>query len=204
MKLYFSPGACSMAPHIVLNELGLAYEPVEVDIAKTHKVVKTGEDYFRINPKGYVPAIQLDDGSLLTEVAAILQYLADRKPETGLLAAPGSLERYRTIEWLTFISSELHKGFGVLWHPPVSEADKQYGLDKLKKRFELLDKHLADHEYLMGKKFTVADAYAYTIINWSYYHKLDLGAYKHLQAYMRRIAARPSVRSTAHQEKLAA
>ncbi|MDE2273325.1 MAG: glutathione S-transferase N-terminal domain-containing protein, partial [Gammaproteobacteria bacterium] len=100
MKLYYSPGACSMAPHIVLNELGLPYEAVEVDL-KAHKLVKTGEDYYRINPKGYVPAIRLDDGSLLTEVAAILQYLADRKPETGLLAAPGSMERYRIIEWLT-------------------------------------------------------------------------------------------------------
>lgn len=204
MKLYYSPGACSMAPHIVLNELGLAYEPVEVDIAKTHKLVKTGEDYYKINPKGYVPAIGLDDGSVLTEVAAILQYLADRKPEAGLLAAPGSMERYRTIEWLTFISSELHKGFGVLWHPPVAEADKQYGLDKLKKRFEFLDKHLAGNEFLMGNKFTVADAYAYTIINWSYFHKLDLHPYPHLQAYMKRIAARPSVRNTAHEEKLAA
>lgn len=204
MKLYYSPGACSMAPHIVLNELGLAYEPVEVDIAKTHKLVKTGEDYYKINPKGYVPTIGLDDGSVLTEVAAILQYLADRKPEAGLLAAPGSMERYRTIEWLTFISSELHKGFGVLWHPPVAEADKQYGLDKLKKRFEFLDKHLAGNEFLMGNKFTVADAYAYTIINWSYFHKLDLHPYPHLQAYMKRIAARPSVRNTAHEEKLAA
>lgn len=204
MKLYYSPGACSMAPHIVMNELGLSYEPVEVDIAKTHKLVKTGEDYYQINPKGYVPAIELDDGSLLTEVAAILQYLGDRKPDAGLLAAPGSMERYRTIEWLTFISSELHKGFGVLWHPPVAESDKQYGLDKLKKRFELLDKRLASNEYLMGKKFTVADAYAYTIISWSYYHKLDLSPYEHLQAYMRRIAERPSVRATAHEEKRAA
>ena len=202
MKLYYSPGACSLAPHIVLRELGLPFEAVQVDL-KTHKLAD-GTDYYQINPKGYVPALQLDDGSLFTEGAAILQYLADRKPEAGLLATPGGMERYRTIEWLTFISSELHKGFGVLWHPPVAEADKQYGLDRLKTRFELLDQHLAKNEYLMGKKFSVADAYAYTIISWSYYHKLDLNAYKHLQAYMRHIAERPSVRATAHEEKLAA
>ncbi|MDE2023417.1 MAG: glutathione transferase GstA [Gammaproteobacteria bacterium] len=203
MKLYYSPGACSMAPHIVLNELGLPYEAVEVDL-KAHKLVKTGEDYYRINPKGYVPAIRLDDGSLLTEVAAILQYLADRKPETGLLAAPGSMERYRIIEWLTFISSELHKGFSPLWNPAMPEAGKQLAVERLKQRFALLDQHLADKEFLMGPKFTVADAYAYTILNWSYFHKLDLGTYKHLQAYMKRVAARPSVRATAHAEKLAA
>ena len=203
MKLYYSPGACSMAPHIVLNELGLPYQPVEVDL-KAHKLAKTGEDYYQINPKGYVPAIGLDDGSLLTEVAAILQYLADRKPEAGLLAAHGSMERYRTIEWLTFVSSELHKGFGPLWNPAMPEAGKQLAIERLKQRFDLLDKHLADKEFLMGQKFTVADAYAYTIISWSYFHKLDLSAYKHLQAYMKRVAGRPSVRATAHEEKLAA
>ena len=203
MKLYYSPGACSMAPHIVLNELGLPYQPIEVDL-KAHKLAKTGEDYYRINPKGYVPAIGLDDGSLLTEVAAILQYLADRKPEAGLLAAPGSMERYRAVEWLTFISSELHKGFGPLWNPAMPEAGKQLAIERLKQRFGLLDKHLADKEFLMGQRFTVADAYAYTIISWSYFHKLDLSAYKHLQAYMKRLAGRPSVRATAHLEKLAA
>lgn len=203
MQLYYSPGACSMAPHIVLDELDLPYTPVEVDL-KTHKLVKTGEDYYQINPKGYVPAIQLDDGSVLTEVAAILQYLGDRKPEAGLLAAPGTMERYRTVEWLTFISSELHKGFGPLWNPAMPEAGKQLAIERLKQRFALLDKHLADKEFLMGPKFTVADAYAYTIVSWSYYHKLDLGAYRQLQAYLRRIAARPSVRATAHAEKLAA
>ncbi|HEX5340689.1 MAG TPA: glutathione transferase GstA [Gammaproteobacteria bacterium] len=203
MKLYYSPGACSMAPHIVLNELGLPYEAVPVD-THTHKLVKTGADYYAINPKGYVPAIELDDGSLLTEVAAILQYLADRKPEAGLLAAPGSMQRYRTIEWLTFISSELHKGFSPLWNPDMPEVAKGMFLDKLKTRFALLDAHLADNEFLMGKQFTVADAYAYTILNWSTFLKIDMSPWPQVQAYMKRVAVRVKVRETLHAEKLAA
>jgi len=200
MKLYYAAGACSMAPHIVLNELGLPYVAVQVDL-KTHKLAN-GADYYQINPKGYVPAIELDDGSLLTEDAAILQYLGDRKP--GLLAAPGSMERYRTIEWLTFISSELHKGFSPLFNQDYPEAARKISLDNLKKRFELLDKHFANHDFLMGKQFTVADAYAYTILNWKNFLNVDLSAYKNLEAYMQHVAARPSVRETQHAEKLAA
>ncbi|HVC37599.1 MAG TPA: glutathione transferase GstA [Gammaproteobacteria bacterium] len=201
MKLYYSSGACSMAPHIVMRELGLPFEAVQVDLG-THKLVKTGEDYYNINPKGYVPAIQLDDGSLLTEDAAILQYLGDRKP--GLLAASGSMERYRTIEWLTFISSELHKGFSPLFNKALPEAARKIFLDKLNTRFALLDKHFANHEFLMGKQFTVADAYAYTILNWTHSLKMDLSLYQNLEAYMQRVSARPAVRETVHAEKLAA
>jgi glutathione S-transferase len=201
MKLYYSPGACSRAPHIVLRELGLPFEAVKVDLG-THKLAETGEDYYRINPKGYVPAIELDDGSLLTEDAAILQYLGDRKP--GLLAAPGSLERYRTIEWLTFISSELHKGFSPLFNKAMPDAAKQIFVDKLKIRFTFLDRHLAGKEFLMGKQFTVADAYAYTILNWAPSVKIDLSPYKNLADYVRRVSARPGVRETVHMEKLAA
>lgn len=202
MKLYYSPGACSMAVHIALNELGLPYEPVQVDL-KTHRLAN-GEDYYKINPKGYVPAIQLDDGTLLTECAALLQYLADRKPEAGLLAAPGTLERYRTLEWLTFVSSELHKGFAPLWNAAEPQAGKQLALEKLKQRFALLDAHLAGREFLMGKNFTVADAYAYTILNWTNFLKVDLSPWKNLQAYLRRVAERTQVRKTLHAEKLAA
>ena len=202
MKLYFSPGACSLAPHIVLHELGLPFEAVQVDL-KTHKLAD-GKNFYAINPKGYVPALQLDDGSLFTEDAAILQYLADRKPEAGLLAAPGSMERYRTIEWLTFISSELHKGFSPLFNADMPEAARKIFLDKLKNRFALLDKHLASHEFLMGKKFTVADAYAFTILNWKNYLNVDLSPWKNLEAYMQRVAARPKVRETVYAEKLAA
>lgn len=200
MKLYYSPSACSMAPHIVLRELGLPFEAVQVDI-KTHRLAD-GTDYYQINPKGYVPALQLEDGSLLTEDAAILQYLGDRKP--GLLAAPGSMERYRTIEWLTFISSELHKGFSPLFNGDMPEAAKKIFLDKLKNRFALLDKHLASHEFLMGKQFTVADAYAFTILNWKNFLNVDLSPWKNVGAYMNRMTARPKVRETIHAEKLAA
>ncbi len=202
MKLYYSPGACSLAPHIVLRELGLPFETVQVDL-KTHKLA-SGADYYQINPKGYVPALQLDDGSLFTEGAAILQYLADRKPEAGLLGASGSMERYRAIEWLTFISSELHKGFGPLFIGDMPEAAKKIFLDKLKNRFALLDKHLASHEFLMGKKFTVADAYAFTILNWKNFLNVDLSPWKNIEAYLNRVAARPKVRETMHAEKLAA
>jgi len=201
MKLYYSPTACSMAPHIVMRELGLPFETLQVDL-RTHKLTKTGEDYYKINPKGYVPAIELDDGSLLTEDAAILQYLGDQKP--GMLAAVGSMERYHTIEWLTFISSELHKGFSPLFNNAMPEAARKIFVDKLNLRFALLDKHLADNDFLMGQQFTVADAYAYTVINWATGVKLDLSPYTHLQAYMRRVAARPVVRETVHIEKLAA
>jgi glutathione S-transferase len=200
MKLYYSSGACSRAPHIVLRELGLPFEAVQVDLT-THKLTETGEDYYKINPKGYVPAIELDDGSLLTEDAAILQYLGDRKP--GLLAAPGSMERYRTIEWLTFISSELHKGFSPLFNKAMPDAAIQIAANKLKIRFTFLDKHLASNEFLMGKQFTVADAYAYTILNWAPSVKIDLSQYKNLTDYLRRISARPRVRETVHAEKLA-
>ena len=202
MKLYYSPGACSLAPHIVLRELGLPFEAVQVDL-KTHKLAD-GTDYYQINPKGYVPALQLDDGSLFTEGAAILQYLADRKPEAGLLGASGSMERYRAIEWLTFISSELHKGFSPLFNGDMPEAAKKIFLDKLKNRFALLDKHLASHEFLMGKKFTVADAYAFTILNWKNFLNVDLSPWKNIEAYLNRVAARPKVRETMHAEKLAA
>ncbi|MHB8405904.1 MAG: glutathione transferase GstA [Gammaproteobacteria bacterium] len=200
MKLYYSPSACSMAPHIVLRELDLPFEAVQVDL-KTHRLAD-GTDYYQINPKGYVPALQLEDGSLLTEDAAILQYLGDRKP--GLLAAPGSMERYRTIEWLTFISSELHKGFSPLFNGDMPEAAKKIFLDKLKNRFALLDKHLASHEFLMGKQFTVADAYAFTILNWKNFLNVDLSPWKNVGAYMNRMTARPKVRETIHAEKLAA
>ncbi len=200
MKLYYSPSACSMAPHIVMRELGLSFEAVQVDL-KTHRLAD-GTDYYQINPKGYVPALQLEDGSLLTEDAAILQYLGDRKP--GLLAAPGSMERYRTIEWLTFISSELHKGFSPLFNGDMPEAAKKIFLDKLKNRFALLDKHLASHEFLMGKQFTVADAYAFTILNWTNFLNVDLSPWKNIEAYMNRMTARPKVRETIHAEKLAA
>ncbi|HEX6550693.1 MAG TPA: glutathione transferase GstA [Gammaproteobacteria bacterium] len=202
MKLYYSPGACSLAPHIVLNELGLPFEAVAVDL-KTHKLAD-GTDYYSINPKGYVPALVLDNGEVFTEIAAILQYLGDLNPQAKLIPAYGTLERYRVIEWLTFISSELHKSFSPLWNPALAEPAKQLFRDKLAQRFTYLDKHLADKSYLMGEQYTVADAYAYTILSWKDALKLDISSWKNLEAYVRRNAARQQVRETVHSEKLAA
>lgn len=196
MKLYYAPGACSLAAHIAFRELDLPVELVQVDL-KTHRLAD-GTDYYTINPKGYVPVIVLDNGELLTEAAAILQYLGDRKP--GLLAAAGTMERYRTIEWLTFVSSELHKGFAPLWHPETPQATKKTQLDRLYKHFALLDKHFADHDFLLGDNFTVADAYAYAILNWSHFLKVDLAPWKHVRAYMHRVAARPRVQAALRAE----
>jgi glutathione S-transferase len=202
MKLYYSPGACSLAPHIVLRELGLAFEAVPVDL-KTHRLAD-GTDYYSINPKGYVPLLQLDDGQKLTEIAAILQYLGDLKPEASLIPAAGTMSRYHVIEWLTFISSELHKSFSPLFSAAMPEPGKQIFRDKLAKRFDLLDRHLADKEYLMGGQYTVADAYAYTILSWKDAVKIDISPWKNLEAYIRRNAARNPVREAVHGEKLAA
>lgn len=202
MKLYYAPGACSLAPHIVLNELGVPFETEAVNL-KVHKL-SDGSDFYTVNPKGYVPVLGLDDGQALTEIAAILQYLGDLKPEAKLIPAAGTMERYRVIEWLTFISSELHKSFGPLFNPALPEAARKIFLDKLVRRFELLDKHLAGKSYLMGEQYTVADAYAYTILSWKDAFKLDIGKWKDLEAYIRRNAARRQVREAVHSEKLAA
>lgn len=202
MKLYYAAGACSLAPHIVLRELGLSFDAEPVDL-KTHRLAD-GTDFYTINPKGYVPVLQLDDGQTLTEIAAILQYLGDRAPEAGLIPAAGSMQRYRVIEWLTFISSELHKSFSPLWNPAMPEAGKQLFRDKLAQRFAFLDRHLADKRYLMGEQYSVADAYAYTILSWKDALKLDISNWKHLEAYVRRVAARNRVREALHSEKLAA
>ena len=182
MKLYYSPGACSLAPHIVAREAGLDLDLVKVDLA-THKTDK-GEDYFKINPRGYVPALEID-GELHTEVAALVQYLAEQAPQANLLPAPGTKQRFRVNQWLSFVSSELHKTFSPwLWHAETAESTKQAARDKLAVRFAELDRHLADRAYLTGDTFTVADAYAFTIINWSNLLKIDLKPYPSLSAFM--------------------
>ena len=190
MKLYYSPGACSLAPHIALSEAGLPYTTKRVDL-KTHTLVD-GTDYYTINPKGYVPVIELDDGARLTEIAAIVQYIADRKPGT-LAPAYGTMERYRLMEWLNFIATELHKQFGPLWYPTTPVATKDAQIAKLKTRFELISKTLAAQPYLMGNDFTVADAYLFTILNWAPMLKVDLAPWPALVAYQARVAARPAV-----------
>ena len=199
MKLYYSPGACSMAAHIVAREAGVDVTPVKVDL-RTHKL-EGGADFYAINPKGYVPAIEFPDGEIFTEVAAIVQYLADQAPGSGLSPAAGTLERYRFQEWLTFVSSELHKGMGPLWHPVPAEQRTAI-LDKLATRFALLEKVLGERDYLTGATFSAADAYAFTILSWTKYLNIGLEQYPRIRAYMDRIATRPAVEATLGTEGL--
>jgi glutathione S-transferase len=202
MKLYYSPGACSLAPHIVAREAGLALDLVKVDLP-THKT-ETGEDYFKINPRGYVPALEID-GELHTEVAALVQYLADQAPPSSLLPPAGSKERFKVQQWLAFVASELHKTISPwLFDPAAAESTKQAVRNKLSLRFGELDTLLADRPYLTGDTFTVADAYAFTIVNWSNFLKIDLKPYPNLSAFMARVAARPKVRDALKAERLLA
>ena len=200
MKLYYSPGACSLAPHIALNEAGLNYDAVKVDLGK-HELAD-GTDYYTINPKGYVPLLELDDGTRLSEVAVILQYIADRKPGT-LAPAFGSTERYRLMEWLNFIATELHKQFGPLWYPDTPEATKEKQRSILAKRFEYIAQTLSTQPYLTGNTFTIADAYLFTIVNWTGMLKIDLSPWPALQQFQARVAARPKVHDTLVAEGLA-
>ncbi len=202
MKLYYSPGACSLAVHIVAREASLAIELVRVDIP-THKT-ETGEDYFKINPRGYVPTLEID-GELHTEVAALVQYLADQAPQSQLLPAAGTMERFRVQQWLAFVSSELHRTFSPwLLQAETAASTKQAAHDKLRRRFAELDALLAARPYLTGETFTVADAYAFTIVNWSNFLKIDLAPYPNLSAFMARVAARPKVREALEAERLIA
>jgi glutathione S-transferase len=200
MKLYFTPGACSMAPHIVLGELGLAVDVEQVDLRA--KRTQGGDDYTQVNPKGYVPALRLDNGDLLTEVAVILQYLADQKPEAGLIPKTGTLERYHVLEWLNFISSEIHKQFGPFFNPKITAEWRDNQVSLLGRRFDYVSAQLNGKSYLMGDKFTVADAYLFTILGWHQLAGLDLGKWPALKDYHARIAARPAVQATMKAEGL--
>ena len=200
MKLYFAAGACSMAPHIVLREGAYTFDLESVDLAK--KQTASGEDYTRINPKGYVPALRLDNGEVLTEVAVILQYLADQKPESGLAPKTGTMERYRLMEWLNFVSSEIHKQFGPLFNPKITPEWKANQLDLLGRRFDYLTERLNGKSYLMGDQFTVVDAYLFTVLNWSALLKVDLGKWPRLKDYITRVAARPAVKEAMNAEGL--
>ena len=197
MQLYYSPGACSLASHITLREAGL---PVELRKADTKtKKLEDGSDYFAVNSKGAVPALRLDDGQVLTEGPAILQYLADQKPESKLAPKAGTLERYRLLEWLNFITSEVHKSFSPLFNPAADAAVKQYTTQNLEKKFDWIDKQLTGKQYLTGEQFTIADAYLFVVANWSNFVGIDLGRWPALKAFQDRVAARPKV-----QEALAA
>ncbi len=199
MKLYFSPGACSLSPHIVLRELGLPAEILKVDLGA--KTFDGGKDFRAVNPKGYVPVLQLDDGTVLTEGPAIVQYLADQKPASGLAPANGSIERYRLQEWLNFISTELHKQFSPLFNPQFPEEVKELQRQRLRGRFDYLAQILAGQDFLMGAQFTVADAYLFTVLSWAAYVGLDLAPWPVLQAYIERVSQRPAVAATLAAER---
>jgi glutathione S-transferase len=199
MKLYYAPGACSLAPHIILREAGYEFVLEKVDLGK--KTTAGGEDFAKINPKGYVPALKLDDGQVLTEGIAIDQYLADQKQASGLAPKAGTLERYRLIEWLAFISTEIHKQFGPLWKPDTPEATRQAQKDLLAKRFDYVAAQLTGKQYLMGD-FTVADAYLFTVLNWTGMLKIDMSKWPVLETYMTRVASRPQVQAALKAEGL--
>jgi len=200
MKLYFSPGACSLGPHIALQEAGLPFDLVRVDLA-THKT-ESGADFYAINPKGYVPALELDDGSILTENAAILQYVADRAPEKKLAPEAGSMERYRLQEWLHFISTEIHKSFSPLFSSACTEETRQAQLAKISNRLDLVQKHLDGKPFLFGDQFTVADGYFFAVLNWTRTMGPDLSKWPAVEAYYQRLAERPAVQAAMAAEGL--
>lgn len=200
MKLFYSSGACSLSPHIVAHEAGIAVSLQKVDL-KTKTIVSEG-DFLAINPKGYVPALQLDDGQVLTEGPVIVQYLADLKPEKGLAPPAGTLARYRLQEWLGFINSELHKSYSPLFRPETPAETRAERQAYLAKRYGVVEKHLAGRSYLLGDSFTVADAYLFTVTNWAGKVKFDLTPFPNLRAFQERVAARPSVKAAMKAEGL--
>ncbi|TLY48346.1 MAG: glutathione transferase GstA [Gammaproteobacteria bacterium] len=199
MKLFYSPGACSLSPHIILREIAQDFTLEKVDLMK--KKTASGEDYLTINPKGQVPALLLDDGYLLTEGIAIVLYLADKSSDANLIAPMGNLSRYQTISWLTYISSELHKSFGPLLHSDTPEEYKKILRKKLETQFKYLDEMLKKDQYLQGNHFTIADAYLFTVLRWAFTLKFDLSKYPHLLAYFERIEKRPTVQAALSAEK---
>ena len=202
MKLYYAPGACSLSPHIALREARLDFHLVRVDFMRG-KSLPDGSPFTRINPKGYVPALELDDGRVLTENAAMVQYIADLRPEAGLAPRNGTFERVRLQEWLVFIATELHKGLAPFFSPKASDEYKDAVKDKLDMRFGFLSAALEDRPWLLGEDFTVAEGYAlYAIRTWEKMVKVDLARWPTLSAYRRRIEARPAVRAALEAEGL--
>ncbi len=199
MKLYYSPGACSLASHIAAKEEGLALDLVRVDL-KTHRT-EHGDDYRRLNPKGYVPALELDDGSLLTENVAILIFIADQRPEAGLAPAPQSMARTRLIEWLAFLATELHKSFGPIFHHG-DDTLKTEARDTIEKWLVYVAAKLADRDFLMGDHFTVADAYLFVMLRWLDLAQIPMSRFPVLAAYRAKIAARPAVQAAMREERL--
>jgi len=200
MKLYYSPGACSLSPHIVLLEAGLDFTAEKVDLKS--KKTESGADYTTVNSKGAVPALIMEDGKLLTEGAAIVQYVADRKPQSGLAPASGTLERYRLMELLNYIASEIHKGYSPLFNPAITPEAKAAALATLDKKFTFLTAQLGEKPYLLGDTFTVADAYLFTVLSWSSRVGVDLGKWPALSAYVARVKSRPKVQEAMKAEGL--
>ncbi|MCE0724126.1 MULTISPECIES: glutathione transferase GstA [Legionella] len=200
MKLYYTKSACSLAVRIVLNELGLDFQDEEVDLKA--KKTRSDENYLSINPKGAVPALQLDNGDVLTENQVILQYLADITPGQKLLPPVGELRRYHTLEWLNYVATELHKTVSMFFNPNLNEETKSIFISVISARLNYVNEHLANRPYLMGKDFSLPDAYLFVILRWTYYFKMDLSAYKHLEQFMNLAAERPAIVTSLQQEKL--
>ncbi len=200
MKLYYAPGACSLASHIALHETDLPFEIDKLNVPT--KTTASGEDFMQINPKGYVPALKLDDGGILTEGAAILQYIADQKPGSGLAPKADTMERYRLQEWLNFIGTEIHKSFSPLFSKTASDGVKNRARDLLTKRLCLVEAQLASKPYLMGDSFTVADAYMFVVMSWGHHVSFTLDQFPGIKDYVARISARPSVQAAMKAEGL--
>ena len=199
MKLYYAPAACSLAPHIVAAEGGVAVDLVKVDIRA--KKLEDGSDYLQVNPKGAVPALGLDEGGVHTENAVVMQYIAERAPGSGLVPA-GGLERWRLLELLNYIATEVHKGFGPLWNPASTPEVRDGAIANLSKKFDFLEKQLGDRAYLTGDAFTIADAYAFAVLSWTGHLKVPFDRWPKLQAYMGRVAQRPAVQTALREEGL--
>jgi glutathione S-transferase len=197
MKLYYSPGACSLHPLITIHEIGLPVDLVRVDL-RAHKT-QTGADYYAVNPKGYVPALQLDDGTVLTEGAVIDQYIADQKPEAKMIPPAGTMDRYRVQEWLNFVASEIHKTFSPMFG--ASEEVKEQGRAKLARRFDVVARALEEHPYLVGDTFSVADAYLFNMLTWTSFVGIDLARWPALQAFFARVQQRPAVQAALTAQK---
>lgn len=191
MKLYYKAGACSLSPHIILRESGVDFSLVKVDLAT--KKTEAGDNFLETNPKGQVPALVLDDGSLLTEGVAIVQFLADKVPDRQLLAPAGSMTRYHTLEWLNYIATELHKGFSPLFNPLTPDDFRTVTRQALEKKLRYINEELNDKQWLMGLRFSVADAYLFTVLRWAYALKLDMNSLSNIEAFMERMKARPAV-----------
>jgi glutathione S-transferase len=200
MKLYYAPGACSLAVHIALRESGRAFDLEKVDLRA--KRTESGEDYSRINPKGSVPALKLDDGSVLTEASVCAQYVGDLAPQTDLVPIAGSMERYRLMEWMNFISTEIHKAFGPFFDPGISAELRERQTKLLQKSFAYVSAHLGQHRRLLGDHLTAADAYLFTVMRWTKIAKIDMSAWPALENYMKGIAEEPSVREAMKAEGL--